>query len=238
MSLRVALSTARCRALALASLCCLAAASLQAQSDSSTISGFVRDQSGAGVPNATVLVRNEASGLKRRAQTDTTGFYAAPNLPSGMYTVAADAPDFKRAEVRANKLDASVPLQVSVALSMGDTKGTIEVTAAVNEVQSESAVVGRIVTREPIENLQLNGRNPALFAQLLPGVVRSGPISSFTFGLESQFNINGAPAIRTRAATFPVGVADLDSTQEVQVLTARTGAGRAQTRPIWRPSAK
>ena len=93
--------------------------------------------------------------------------------------------------------------------------------------------MGRTVTRDQIENLQLNGRDPNVLAQLMPGVVRPGSISSFTFGIqnyqfsvngsherENTFTIDGAPAVRFRAATTPVGVPDLDTTQEVQILTA------------------
>lgn len=211
---------------------CLAAF-LQAQSDTSLISGFVRDPSGAAVPRAKVLARNETNGGERQTISDASGYYVVANLPTGHYTVLVEAKGFKTASITHNKLDASLPLQVSVSLTIGSIADSVEVAAQLNTVQSDTAAVGRTVTREQIENLQLNGRDPNVLAQLMPGVVRPGSISSFTFGIQNyQFNINGsherentftidgAPAVRFRAATTPVGVADLDATQEVQILTA------------------
>src|SRR5579883_1372286 len=162
------------------------------QSDTSSLSGFVKDASDSPVPQATVTITNETTGATRTLQTDASGFFAAPNLPSGYYTARAEAPGFRATEVKENKLDPSVPLSLSLRLTVGDVKESIEVTAAANAVQEDSATIGRLISREQIENLQLNGRNPVVLAQLLPGVNRSSPISSFTFGLESQFNINGS----------------------------------------------
>ncbi len=206
---------------------------LTAQSDTSLISGFIKDPSGAVVPGAKVLARNEATGQERQAASDQGGYYVISNLQTGSYAVSVEAKGFKASTVTGNKLDASLPLQVNVSLTVGATTESVEVAAQANTVQVDSAAVGRTVTRDQIENLQLNGRDPNVLAQLMPGVVRPGSISSFTFGIQNyQFNINGsherentftidgAPAVRFRAATTPVGVADLDSTQEVQILTA------------------
>src|SRR5262249_21018032 len=59
-------------------------AMLLAQSDLGTISGFVRDQSGASVPDATVTVKNQ-TGIERQVRTNESGFYAITNIPPGFY---------------------------------------------------------------------------------------------------------------------------------------------------------
>ena len=68
---------------------CLAALFLAviafAQSDNSTISGIVKDPSGAAVSGAKVVVRNEGTGFERQVTTNDSGFYTAPNLAPGYY---------------------------------------------------------------------------------------------------------------------------------------------------------
>ena len=63
----------------LALVACLA---LFAQSDLGSISGFVKDASGATVPNANVTVKNEATGTERRVTSNESGYYAVTNIPS------------------------------------------------------------------------------------------------------------------------------------------------------------
>ena len=54
-----------------------------AQSDTSSISGTVTDPSGAVVPNASVMVRNDATGQMRSVNSNSVGAYTLTNLPSG-----------------------------------------------------------------------------------------------------------------------------------------------------------
>src|SRR5690242_17798380 len=79
-----------------------------AQSDTASISGFVRDPSQGSIANATVVVRNESTGLERRATTNETGYYIISSLPPGFYTVVVEAAGFKKFEKTNNKLDANI----------------------------------------------------------------------------------------------------------------------------------
>jgi len=79
-------------------LLCLCLNLLFAQSDTASISGFVRDPSRATVPGATVVIRNEATGLERRTTTNESGYYTVSSLPPGFYTVSAESPGFKKFE--------------------------------------------------------------------------------------------------------------------------------------------
>ncbi|MGH9350558.1 MAG: TonB-dependent receptor, partial [Terriglobia bacterium] len=96
--------------------------------------------------------------------------------------------------------------------------------------------VQKLVTREQIDSLELNGRDPVLLAQLAPGA-QGGNLAGLTFAFgqgPSHFNgsrnsnnlitVDGAPATRTRANGTSLGSADEDSTEEVQVLGADYGA--------------
>src|SRR4029077_397602 len=100
-----------------------------AQSDLGTVSGFVKDPSGATVANAKVTIRNNR-GVERVATTNDSGYYAITNVPAGLYTILAEAPGFQRYESRENKLDPSATLAVDVALTVGSASETVQVSAS------------------------------------------------------------------------------------------------------------
>ncbi len=214
---------------ALVALLCAIAAF--AQSDLGSISGFIRDPSGATVPGAKVTVRNQ-SGLERQTITNESGYYIITNLPPGMYTVSVEAKGFKKFESSADKLDPSATLSVNAGLAVGSATETVEVVASAETLQTKSATVQRDVTRQQIDALELNGRNPIFMANLVPGT-RGGNLSGLSFNFsqgpsningartqESLITYDGAPAVRTRSNGTSLGSADVDSTSEIQILTA------------------
>ncbi len=204
---------------------------LIAQSDLGTISGFIKDPSGASVPNAKITVRNK-SGVERQATTNESGYYAMTNVPAGFYTMGVEAPGFQRYESTGNKLDPSATLVIDATLTVGSTNQTVEVSASAVVLQTESASVQKLVTREQIDSLEINGRNPIFMANLVPGT-RGGTLANLSFNFsqgpsningartpESLITYDGAPAVRTRSNGTSIGAADVDSTQEIQILTA------------------
>jgi hypothetical protein len=76
---------------------CLALSSLFAfaQSDNTTISGTVKDQSGAVIANAKVTVKSETRDFERSTVSNSDGYYVITSLPSGLYTVTIEAGGFK-----------------------------------------------------------------------------------------------------------------------------------------------
>jgi len=213
------------------------AGGLLAQSDNSTISGIVKDPSGSAVPNAKVVVKNEATGFERSTTTNDSGFYTATNISPGFYTLTVEASGFKNFTRTRNQLLAALPLQVNVDLTVGQVTESVNVEANVAQLNTESAAVGKTVEQVQIQNLALNGRNPLFLAMLKPGVRRGAPLTGFSYALDSGgFTINGgrsqdslitfdgAVGIRTRANGTSITTADADSIQEVQVLTANYAA--------------
>src|ERR1035437_1656175 len=229
------------RALALALVLLVCTSLAFAQSDLGSISGFVKDPSGAVVPKAQVSVKNEATGTERRTNTNESGYYTVTNIPAGLYTVTAEASGFKKYEVSRNKLDPSGALAVDATLVVGAATETVEVSATTQALQTESAANQALVTRQQIDLLGLNARNRVGLAPLAPGA-RPGNAAGLSFNFTqgpSNFNgsrnpenlitYDGAPATRTRSNGTSLGAADVDSTQEVQILTAAYAAEFGRT---------
>src|SRR5437867_8209088 len=225
-----------CRTVALVFFMSLASSgALFAQSDLGRISGFIKDPSGATIANAKVTVRNN-TGVERQTTTNDSGYYVITNVPPGLYTLSAEAPGFQRFETTNNKLDPNAELVIDATLTVGSASQTVEVSASAVRLQTESASVQKLVTREQIDLLELNGRNPIGLAALVPGA-RSGTAAGLTFSFsqgpanfngsrnpENLITYDGAPATRTRSNGTSLGAADVDSTQEVQILTANYAA--------------
>lgn len=207
-----------------------------AQSDNTQLSGTVKDQAGAVIANAKVTVMNEATGLERQTTSNSDGYYIITQLSPGLYTVSIEAGGFKLYKETGRKLDPNLPARVDASLQPGAVTEVVNITASTTQVQTESSTVGKLVDVKQVEKLQLNGRNPLFLALLKPGVA-GGALGGFSAELSSGgFNINGsrsqdnlitfdgAVGIRTRSNGTSIGTADLDSTQEIQILTANYSA--------------
>ncbi len=206
------------------------------QSDLGTINGEVKDPSGASVPNATVVIKSQSTGNERRTTTNQSGFFVFTNTQAGQYTVTVTANGFKKFDSTGNKLDSSSTLNVDVTMTVGGANETVEVVASAAKLQTESATVQKVVTREQIDALELNGRNPIFMANLVPGA-RGGNTAGLSFSFsqgpsnlngartaETLITYDGAPAVRTRSNGTSLGSADVDSVQEIQIMTANYGA--------------
>ena len=213
-----------------------------AQSDVGSLVGFVKDPTGAVIPNANLTIRNEGTREEHKVASDGQGHYTVPNLLPGYYTVVAEASGFKRFQSTHNKLDANSTMSLDVNLQVGATSETVEVSATASPLQTESGAVQQNVTSQQIQAQELNGRNPIYMASLLPGIRSGSTLGDFNFSLtnggyaingarsnDTLITMDGAPAVRTRANGTGITVPNVDATQEIQVLTADYAAeyGRA-----------
>jgi len=235
------------RALAPLVLVAACSTSALAQFDSGQISGFIRDAQQAALPGATVTFTNEATSNKRSTVTNATGFYVFPDVPVGTYSIGVELAGFKKFVKTGVRLSAANQIAVDAELELGALEETVTVTAAQAFIQTTTAQVARTIETKQIQELTLNGRNPIYLASLKPGV-RGGTIGTFDPDSVSNgsFNINGgrddeylvtidgAVATRTRSSGSMLGAQDVETVEEVQVLTAnfRAEYGRASAGQI------
>jgi hypothetical protein len=174
---------------------------LQAQQTTGSIVGTVKDQTGAVVPAASVKATNVETGFTRSAPTNGYGEYRIDYLPVGGYKVELEAAGFRRFVQENLALNVDQTLTVDIALSVGASTETVEVTTAPPQVNTSDAVLGRTVEGAEILGLPLVNRNAYSEISLTPGVMAnnnsptSNPTGSpnFTVGLPSaDVQINGS----------------------------------------------
>jgi hypothetical protein len=211
------------------------------QADTASISGTVTDPTGAVVPNAKVTIHNDATGAERSLQANNVGAYIVTNLVPGSYTVRVEAQGFQTAVRSQVHLDPNIGSRVDVAIKPGSAGETVTVSANPNTVQTDSSAVGQLVTTQQVKSIQLNGRNPFYLAQMEPGVMRNASMGAFNFSLDNSVDINGsrtednqmtwdgATMVRTRSNGDSIGVADVDSTSQVQILSSSYPAEYGRT---------
>ncbi|HKZ01546.1 MAG TPA: carboxypeptidase-like regulatory domain-containing protein, partial [Pyrinomonadaceae bacterium] len=137
----------------------------QAQSDAADLRGFVRDQQGAVVPNATVTVRNPAKNFSQTATTNESGFYQILNLAPGDYDVTVEAMNFKKASLLAVKLTIGQRADLDVTLEAGAISEVVTITGATTElVETSKTAVATTIDQQRIDNLPINERNYLSFA--------------------------------------------------------------------------
>ena len=140
----------------------------------SSLSGVVADSSGAVIPGAEVVAKNNATAAEFKTVTVENGTFAIPVLDPGAYTVTVSLPGFKQAVLTNVKLDAGVPGTVRVTLEVGAASETVTVEAGAEILQSQTANIATTISVSQISSLPLVSRNPLSFLVLMPGVNAPG----------------------------------------------------------------
>ena len=144
-----------------------------AQADQGSISGTVRDSSGAGVPGAKVTLTNPATGFSVTETTDASGNYTATPLKLGSYNIRAEANGFAAATQDNIQVNVASTTTADLQVGVAGTQQNVVVTSAAPALQTEEASTGQVVPTSVINNTPLNGRNFTFIAQLSAGVQAS-----------------------------------------------------------------
>ena len=149
---------------------------LTGQSDVARIVGTVTDSSGAVIPGASVIVKNEKTGPGTQSRNaDSGGYYIIPNLAPSTYEVTAEASSFSVARY------AGIPLSVGqervLNIILQPSTVTTEVNVSGGEltvIDFSSAAVGTNVNSREVAQLPLNGRQLSQLYLLAPGAQTAG----------------------------------------------------------------
>ena len=204
----------------------------RAQFERASVSGTVTDQQGGVVPGVTVTAVQVTTQQSRTAVTDASGFYSIPSLMPGKYDISVELDGFKKTTRAAVQLDAAASVTLAFTLETGALTEVVTVTSDAPPLQTD-VTVRKTVEAKDLEQLSFSGRNPLGVPALKAGVI-GGNFNNLGFAAFSNggFNINGgrsdennitvdgAVAIRTRSAGTIIGIQNVDTLQEIQVLTA------------------
>jgi hypothetical protein len=205
------------------------------------VSGTVTDASGAAIPKANVVVRNEATGITFTGKTDNRGFYSFNALDVGTYSITTTVSGFQTGKVTGIKVDANSNIKNDISLKVGSVDVTEQVTSNPVQIETQNTQLGEVIESERIVAVPLNGRSYTDLLALQPGVspykaTSEGSNSSTSGGLNpgnqsvnggreasNGFMVNGGnvnDGLENGAAIIPV----LDSISEFRIITSNFDA--------------
>jgi hypothetical protein len=174
-----------------------------------SVTGVVKDLSGAVIAGATVTLTDEGKGFSFTATTDNTGRYFFRSVPPSTYYLAVSDSGFKKEERSEIRVDVNQNASVDFALQVGTTSETVNVRAAAPLLSTQDAASGQVVDRKLINDLPLEGRNIWDLTFLAPGVTE---VDSSCIGCTANnFISNG-----TRNATADILIDGVTSTNYEQ----------------------
>lgn len=213
-----------------------------AQTTSGTVVGMVKDQSGAVIPGAAVVVTNVGTNIAHSVLTSAEGNFTVVNLIPGEYRVSVQMTGFRKAITETLILLVNQTLRADVTLEPGAVETQVEVTASGTLIETDSSTIAKVVENKQIVDLPLSSRNFMNLTVLTPGTVtdNGGSVSSEQRsyrsalsggavwvgggrGASNGYMIDGVenndPGFQTPAITPPI-----DAIQEFKLMSKNYGA--------------
>ncbi len=162
-----------------------------AQVDTGSISGTVKDTSGAVIPGARITLTNEDTGLVVAKNSGSAGEFVFSPLKIGHYSLAAELKGFERVEHTHVSVDVQQRVVVDFELPPGQMTQTVTVSGEPPALQTQDASVGQVIGVRSVNDLPLNGRNFTFLAQLAVGVTQDQQ-DTRGLGSSGSFSANGS----------------------------------------------
>ena len=208
------------------------------QEVSAGITGRITDASGAGIPGATVTAKDTMRGTEWPTQTNMEGIYAFPRIPVGIYELRVEMQGFKTARRPDIQLELNQRARVDIQMQVGEISSTVEVTGAAPLLNTETTIVGSVISANSIINTPLITRNYISLTLLTPGVTTTNPAD---FNSGARTGGGGRPYVngnRKESNNFLLDGVDnnhtsdnltsyqpnLDAIQEVKMITNNASA--------------
>lgn len=167
----------------------------QSDSGSAAISGTVKDQNGAVVQGANVVIKNKETNLERTVTTNSNGAFSSSVLPVGVYSVTAKASGFAEVPVTV-MLTVGESTPIEIVLGVEAASVSIDITGDTDMIDTTSESSGTTISPRLVADLPVRGRNFTEFVQLTPAVVqeqdRNGLVIAGQRSINSNVAVDGA----------------------------------------------
>jgi hypothetical protein len=223
--------------------------SASAQTLSANLSGYVTDAAGALIPEAQIVLINQASKDRRTTKSSGAGYFSFTAVPAGTYTVEVRHDGFK------SFAEKNIELHPSDDRTLTDLKlavGAVESTVVVNSASSAINAQGEksvLITADDIKRLPVEGRDVTELIRTLPGFAQTaqgssadnlGPNASTVGGQTQNYTANGISSQGVQILSDGVNITDpgngagsdqvinMDAVAEVKIQTSNFGADSAK----------
>ncbi len=212
-------------ALALAFLACAPLAF--AQRTTGTISGTVKDASGAVLPGATVAISGPNVVGSPSSTANEQGLYRIPNVPPGEYVLSFNMAGFKSVTRRGLRVSLGATIEENVILEVSQLQEAIDVVAETSVVDTTSNEVGTNFGRDWVENAPVRRNSFFDLIAQAPGSLQGGDGSGNSSGRtmvygssydENSFQVDGVD-ITDNYFNEALAEPNVDAIQEVEVLS-------------------
>jgi hypothetical protein len=135
-----------------------------------SISGTVKDSSGAIVSGADVTATNTDTGIAQSQHTNSQGYYSFQSLPLGHYEVQVEQTGFKTFRQTGLVLDVNSALVVDAVLQVGQVREVVQVASEAVHVETASTQLGEVIGGDEMTGVPLVSRSYTDLLALQPGV--------------------------------------------------------------------
>jgi hypothetical protein len=204
----------------------------------------VTDRTGAAIAKAKVTIINRERSFERTTSTGAEGGYEFLQLAPGTYSLAVEMGGFRKFEQKDIQLLVNTPGSANVALEVGVTAETVEVTAAGALVNTNDASLGNAFNERQIKDLPMEARNVPDLLTLQAGVTYTGNRSDIDKDKDTRSgSVNGSRSDQSNVTLDGTDVNDqvngyaftsvlpvtLDSVQEFRVTTSNYNADQGRS---------
>lgn len=225
------------RSLILCAVAIMLCSSAAGQTATGILQGRVSDATGAAVPEASVAIVNERTGVRQALVTNQEGRFVQPYL-LGDYRVTVEKPGFEKYVSSGIRVNVQQTVALDIPLKVGEVTTAVEVTANAVQLATSTSSLSTVIENKRILDLPLNGRNPFGLASLSPGVIPGGGSTPWISGgrnASSDITVDGTSIIlpENNTGILQLGYTPIvDSIEEFSVITnslaaeyGRTGGG-------------
>jgi hypothetical protein len=200
------------------------------QTPTATLSGVIRNKQGEVIKDATVNVKNNATGTARQVTTGTDGRYVFPFLEPGNYDLEIQATGFQLMMQRNVILKVGGMTVLDVKIEVGGISEQVSIEVQNPLMEPNKVDMSRVVAEAEIQGLPNIGRNFVDFVKLSSGVslgreaVYGGPFKEPDVGVGAvaapRFSFGGQPELST--------LIQVDGADNIQTLTGLPRATPSQ----------